>query len=160
VSERADIEWWQRHQDLAEGPTFYCSFGLAVKIFDNPAKWLVAAAVCFAGLFIAYGHAALPLVIVAPAVWVNWGDADIAMRWIAGGSALGVVAMVASLLLGRGTSLRLASMLISITALVASAAIAMAVTEVWPMTAFTSVPFVMCVGGFAASTMRQRRSVL
>ena len=128
-----------------------------MKIFNSPDKWLVSTAICSGGLFIAYGHAGLPLAIAAPAVWVNWNDADLAMRLVAGGSALGAVALIPSFLCDQQTSLRRTSSVLSITALGVSAVIVMAVTEVWLMSAATSVPFVVSVGGFVASTMRQRR---
>jgi hypothetical protein len=127
-----------------------------VKTLQSSDKWLVAAAVCFAGIFIGYAHAGLPLALAAPAVWMHWGDADVGLRWVGGGAAVGAIALVASFLCGPGTSLGRTSAWTSITALVASAAITMAVTEVWVITAVTSAPFVMSVREFVARAISRR----
>ena len=111
----------------------------------------------FCVLFVAYGHAGLPLLIAAPGVWVNWSGADLAMRWMAGGAAVGAGAFLVAFVCGPDGSRARVSSVIAIGAFLLSAAIVWVVTEVFLLTAVTSVPFLTSVGGLVASALRKRQ---
>ena len=117
----------------------------------DPGGVLAAVGVTYLLVFVAYGHAGLPLAVALPVVWGNWQSADRAMASVALAGALGVGALLGSMLLNSDAAPWRRCAAGGALSCAVSVAIAVVISELGLVTAMSSLPFAIAIGGFARS---------
>jgi hypothetical protein len=129
-----------------------------MKIFSTTEKWALATVAAYSMVVIGYGHAALPLGVAVPFVWLNLWHADAAITAVAIFAAVGVVGFIGSRFCDPHGAARRGLAVAAVLALVSSAAVALAITEIRSFTAASALPLFGTLAGLVRGYWRQRDS--